>query len=115
MTSPVLPLAIEQIDHAAWTVPDLDAAIAFYKRLFGARQLYRLGPINSADLPRSALGKDWTHAHLDVSDAKLELAFLVLPNGFHIELFAYEQPASDTPTGSEVQPCGCTPSGFSGG
>lgn len=96
MTSPVLPLAIEQIDHAAWTVPDLDAAIAFYERLFGARQLYRLGPINSADLPRSAQGKDWTHAHLDVPDANLELAFMVLPNGFHIELFAYTQPASDT-------------------
>src|SRR5690606_41884512 len=106
MTSPVLPLAIEQIDHAAWTVPDLDAAIAFYERLFGARQLYRLGPINSADLPRSAQGKDWTHAHLDVPDAKLELAFMVLPNRFPIELFASTQPPNDShkaPQSKQVQ------------
>ncbi|WP_231730635.1 VOC family protein [Blastomonas sp. CCH5-E3] len=32
-------------DHVSFTVPDLEAAIAFYADTFGARELFRMGPL----------------------------------------------------------------------
>lgn len=39
------------VDHVSRTVPDLQAAIAFYEDAFGADELFRIGPIDGADIP----------------------------------------------------------------
>jgi len=90
------PLGIRRADHLGWTVADLDAAIDFYQRVFGARQLYRLGPIDAADIPRGPDGRDWTAAHVGVVGAQLELALLQLPCDLRLELFRYTKPGSST-------------------
>lgn len=90
------PLGVQRIHHISWTVSDIDAAIAFYVRAFGARTLYRVDDINAAQLPRHADGRDWTEAHLGVQDARIRLAMLELPDGTGLELFEYLQPASQT-------------------
>lgn len=43
--------AFNVVDHVSWTVPDLDAALAFYRDVLGATELYRMGPLDAADLP----------------------------------------------------------------
>jgi len=90
------PLGIRRADHLGWTVADLDAAIDFYQRVFGAQLLYRLGPIDAADIPREPDGRDWTQAHVGVAGAQLELALLKLPCDLRLELFRYTRPGSDT-------------------
>lgn len=88
------PLGILRLDHVSWTVRELEPVVAFYERVFGATVQYRLGPVDSAALPRAQDGRDWTDAHLGVEGARLELAMLALPGGARIEIFAYDQPAS---------------------
>lgn len=90
------PLGIRRIDHVAWTVAELEPVIAFYQRVFGAQILYRIGPVDAAELPREADGRDWTEAHVGVVGARLELVLLGLPGTIKLELFAYARPASDT-------------------
>ncbi|CAN5513708.1 hypothetical protein BH11PSE9_BH11PSE9_07310 [soil metagenome] len=87
------PLGIRRIDHVSWTVAELDPVIAFYERVFGATILYRIGPIDAADIPRGPDGRDWTEAHVGIAGARLELVLMVLPGGARIELFAYSKPA----------------------
>jgi glyoxylase I family protein len=79
-------------DHVALTVPDLDAAVAFYAGAFEARELFRMGPFDAKDMPRSSDGRDWTDTHVDVPDARLQFAVLELAPGLRLELFAYERP-----------------------
>jgi catechol 2,3-dioxygenase-like lactoylglutathione lyase family enzyme len=86
-------LAVMRADHVGLTVPDLDAAVAFYTDAFEARELFRMGPFDAADLPRSADGRDWTETHVNVRDARLRFAVLELAPGLRLELFAYERPA----------------------
>jgi len=90
------PLGIRRADHVGWTVADLDAVMNFYQRVFGAQLLYRLGPIDAADIPREADGRDWTEAHVRVAGAQLELALLQLPCDLRLELFRYTKPDSAT-------------------
>lgn len=85
-------LAVIGADHVGLTVPDLDAAVAFYTDAFDARELFRMGPFDAADLPRSADGRDWTETHVNVRDARLRFAVLELAPGLRLELFAYERP-----------------------
>jgi catechol 2,3-dioxygenase-like lactoylglutathione lyase family enzyme len=85
-------LAVMRADHVGLTVPDLDAAVAFYTDAFEARELFRMGPFDAADLPRSADG-DWTERHVNVRDARLRFAVLELAPGLRLELFAYERPS----------------------
>lgn len=80
-------------DHIALTVPDLDAAVAFYTDAFDAPELFRMGPFDAAELPRSPDGRDWTDTHVNVPDARLQFAVLQLAPGLRLELFAYERPA----------------------
>jgi len=83
----------EGLDHVGLTVPDLDAAIDFYARAFGAQVVYRMGPLDSNDMPASADGRDWTAAHIDVAGARLHMALVKAPPNLALELFEYEAPA----------------------
>jgi catechol 2,3-dioxygenase-like lactoylglutathione lyase family enzyme len=85
-------LGLMRADHVGLTVPDLDAAVAFYTHAFEAHELFRMGPFDAADLPRGADGRDWTETHVDVPAARLQFAVLQLAPGFRLELFAYERP-----------------------
>lgn len=82
----------KQVDHIGLTVPDINAAINFYGKVFGAKVISRLGPIGSSKMPRSELGTDWMGAHIDVPNAKLEKAVLQLGSSMRIELFQYYEP-----------------------
>lgn len=81
------------VDHVSWTVPDLEAALAFYTGVLGARELYRLGPIDAADLPREADGRDWMEAHVGVAGARLTLAMLQIADNMKFQLVQYDKPA----------------------
>lgn len=90
------PLGIRRLDHVAWSVAQMAPVIAFYQRVFGAQILYRIGPVDAAQLPRQADGRDWTEAHLGIAGARLDLVLLGLPGGIRLELFSYAEPASAT-------------------
>ena len=79
-------------DHVSVTVANIDAAIEFYDRALGAEVLYRMGPLDSRDAPRENNGKDWTEAHVNVTDACLELAMLSFAGGMRLEVFQYRRP-----------------------
>jgi len=80
------------VDHVSWTVPDLEAAIAFYTETFGATVLYRIGPIDSADIPKDAQGRDWMETHVGVKGARLTLAMLQLAPNLKFQLVQYDKP-----------------------
>jgi catechol 2,3-dioxygenase-like lactoylglutathione lyase family enzyme len=85
------------VDHVALTVPDLDAAVAFYRDVFGATELYRLGPFDAAEIPRMPDGRDWTEAHINVPGARLRIAMLQLGANLMLELLRYEKPTDARP------------------
>jgi catechol 2,3-dioxygenase-like lactoylglutathione lyase family enzyme len=94
-----------RLDHVGLTVPDIDAAVDFYTRAFDARELFRMGPFDAAELPRSADGRDWTETHVNVPDARVRFSVLELASGLRLELFAYERPAdvrSEAPRNCDV-------------
>ena len=82
----------KHVDHVSITVPDLEAATAFYCKVFGAEVAYRMGPFDAAEMPRMDDGADWTEAHVDVPAAKLSIAMLKLAPNLMIELFQYDKP-----------------------
>ena len=86
-------LKFKRIDHVSLTVADLDAAVEFYTRAFGATLAYSMGPFDAAEIPRMEDGRDWTEAHVNVPGARLNIAMLQFPDGLGMELFRYEQPA----------------------
>ena len=87
------PISFKRIDHVSLTVQDLDAAIDFYTRIFGAELAYRMGPFDAAEIPLMDDGRDWTAAHINVPGARLEIGMLKMPGGLGMELFQYEAPA----------------------
>jgi len=82
---------LEGLDHVGLTVPNLDEAVEFYSELLQAQEIFRLGPFDSRDLP-NVDDKDWSQAHVNVSDARFTLAMLELRNGSRVELFQYDRP-----------------------
>lgn len=80
-------------DHVSWTVPDLAAAVKFYVEVFGASELYRIGPIDAADIPADEQGRDWMQTHVGVQGAKLTLAMLQLAPNLKFQLVQYDKPA----------------------
>jgi catechol 2,3-dioxygenase-like lactoylglutathione lyase family enzyme len=80
------------VDHVSWTVPDLNAAIAFYTETFGAKVMYQIGPIDSADIPKDEQGRDWMETHVGVKGAKLTLAMLQLAPNLKFQLVQYDKP-----------------------
>jgi catechol 2,3-dioxygenase-like lactoylglutathione lyase family enzyme len=73
-------------DHVGLTVPDLDAATAFFVDILGAERVYDGGPTAAAD--------DDLARRLGVDRAARinRLRFLRLGAGLNIELFEYEAP-----------------------
>lgn len=80
------------VDHISWTVPDLDAALAFYVGVIGATELFRMGPMDAAEMPVDADGKDWMETHLGVAGAKLTLVMLKLTDNMNFQLVQYDKP-----------------------
>jgi catechol 2,3-dioxygenase-like lactoylglutathione lyase family enzyme len=80
------------VDHVSWTVPDLDAAVRFYVDVIGAKLLFRLGPMDAADLPRDTQGRDWMQTHVGVAEAKLTLVMLKLSDHLNFQLVQYDKP-----------------------
>ena len=91
------------VDHVSRTVPDIQAAIAFYTDAFGASVLFQIGPLDAADMPVGADGKDWMEAHVGVKGAKLTLAMLQLAPNLKVQLIQYDQPAGR----KQVMPRNC--------
>lgn len=84
---------LTRVDHVGLTVPDLEGAVAFYKEIFGATELFRLGPFDANELPTAPDGRDWTRAHVNVPGARLSLVMLQLCPNLRLELFQYHLPA----------------------
>lgn len=81
-----------EINHIGITVPDLDAAVAFYVEVFGLRVLVEPGLHTDqtafADRRRDVFGDHW---------GAMKLAHLVTPSGCGIELFEFVKPATHGP------------------
>ncbi|WP_318199429.1 VOC family protein [Streptomyces sp. SCL15-4] len=74
------------VDHIAYTVPDLDEAVRFFVDVLGADLLYREDTIRSD-------GDDWMREALDVHPrATADIAMLRLGPVTNIELFQYTAP-----------------------
>ncbi|THF64975.1 VOC family protein [Pseudothauera nasutitermitis] len=73
-------------DHIGFTVPDLDAAVAFFADVIGCEPFYELGPFQSAG--------DWMQTHLNVHPRAVmrRLRFLRCANGSNFEIFEYASP-----------------------
>ena len=91
------------VDHVSRTVPDIQAAIAFYTQAFGASVLFQVGPIDAADIPPGPDGKDWMETHVGVKGAKLTLAMLQLAPNLKVQLVQYDKPSDR----KQVMPRNC--------
>jgi len=80
-------------DHVSWTVPDLESAVGFYVTVFGAEELYRVGPLDASDMPIGVDGRDWMESHVNVPGARLSLAMLSLTPNLNFQLVEYTKPA----------------------
>jgi catechol 2,3-dioxygenase-like lactoylglutathione lyase family enzyme len=74
------------VHHIAYTVPDLEQAVAFFVDVLGAETVYRLGPVEDRT-------GDWMSRKLGVHrDASLRIAMLRLGPVTNLELFEYASP-----------------------
>jgi glyoxylase I family protein len=80
------------VDHISWTVRDLEKAVAFYCEVIGAQELFRLGPLDAADIPKDEQGRDWMETHVNVPNAKLTLVMLKLTDNMKFQLVQYDKP-----------------------
>jgi catechol 2,3-dioxygenase-like lactoylglutathione lyase family enzyme len=86
------------VEHVAFSVPDLDEAIAFFVDVLGADLLYRIGPFSDPD-------GDWMVVQLDVHPrASCDVAHLRLGPTQNVELFQWQAPdqATTAPKASDV-------------
>ncbi|HEX4605626.1 MAG TPA: VOC family protein [Candidatus Angelobacter sp.] len=83
---------LKGVDHVGISVPDLSAAVEFYTQMIGGVELFRVGPLNAADFPRTPDGRDWTEAHLNVPGAKLSVSTLKIGANLLLELIQYDLP-----------------------
>ncbi len=90
-SSPEAPRFIEA-DHVSWTVADADAVARFYIDVFGATELFRMGPLDAADIPIGDDGRDWMESHVNVAGAKLTLIMLKLTANLNFQLVQYDKP-----------------------
>lgn len=80
------------VDHVSWTVPDLEEALAFYRDVLGAQELYRMGPLDAAEIPAGPDGRDWMESHVGVAGARLTLVMLKLSDNLNFQLVQYDKP-----------------------
>lgn len=74
------------VDHVAYTVPDLTEAVDFFVDVLGAELLYRLDSVRDDE-------SDWMRRQLDVHPrAHARIAMLRLGPVSNVELFQYEAP-----------------------
>jgi catechol 2,3-dioxygenase-like lactoylglutathione lyase family enzyme len=74
------------VEHVAFSVPDLDAAIEFFVDVLGADELYRVGPFSD---PKG----NWMELQLGVHPrACCEVAHLRLGPNLNLELFEWDVP-----------------------
>lgn len=72
---------LRHTDHVGLTVPDLDAAVAFFTEHLGAEELYR---------SRRGPDRDFMTRNFEApADAALELSMLRLPPNVNLELFEW--------------------------
>lgn len=96
-----------KVDHVSLTVHSIDEAIEFYTGVMGATLRYRMGPFDAAEIPPMADGRDWTEAHVNVPDARLNIAMLQLCENLGMELFQYDRPADASTTPPKNCDVGC--------
>jgi catechol 2,3-dioxygenase-like lactoylglutathione lyase family enzyme len=76
---------VRSVDHVAYTVPDLDDAVAFFVNWLGGELIFKDGPFrDSADGMKVRLNVD--------PRASCRLAMLRLGQTMNLELFEYEAP-----------------------
>lgn len=74
------------VDHVAYTVPDLNQAVEFFVDVLGADLLYRLDSVKDDE-------DDWMRRQLAVDPrASAQIAMLRLGPVTNVELFQYEAP-----------------------
>ncbi|MGH8907577.1 MAG: VOC family protein [Egibacteraceae bacterium] len=74
------------VDHIAYTVPDLEEAIDFFVDVLGAELIYREGPVEDKT-------GDWMSRKLNVHPrASANIAMLRLGPVTNVELFEYQAP-----------------------
>ena len=74
------------VDHVAYTVPDLDEAVGFFVDVLGADLLYRLDDVKDDE-------GDWMRRQLGVHPrAHAQIAMLRLGPVTNVELFQFEAP-----------------------
>jgi catechol 2,3-dioxygenase-like lactoylglutathione lyase family enzyme len=86
------------VEHVAFSVPDLDEAVSFFVEVLGAELLYRVGPFSDPD-------GDWMSVQLDVHPrASCDVAHLRLGPTQNLELFAWRAPDQVTtaPKASDI-------------
>lgn len=86
------------VEHAGFTVPDLDAAVLFFTEVIGCTKAYEIGPFQADD--------DWMARQLGVHPRAIlrKLAMLRCQNGPNFELFEYQIDGQDMtrPANSDV-------------
>lgn len=92
MNSPPDKPRFLSVDHVSWTVPDLEAALKFYVGVLGGQELFRLGPLDAADIPAGGDGRDWMESHVGVPGARLTLVMLKLTENLNFQLVQYDKP-----------------------
>jgi catechol 2,3-dioxygenase-like lactoylglutathione lyase family enzyme len=80
--------SVRSVDHVAYTVPDLDVAVAFFCDHLGAELVYEDGPFSASD--------DSMRQRLNVDPrAVCRLAMLRFGPTLNLELFQYEAPGQN--------------------
>lgn len=85
---------LRNVDHIAYTVPDLGSAIAFFRRVIGCELIYQAGPLFDRE-------GDWMTRHVGVhARAELEMAMLRCGPTMNLELLEWSggAPADALPT-----------------
>lgn len=78
------------VDHIAFTVPDLGSAVDFFTRVLGGELIYQLGPVEDPD-------GDWMARQLNVdARASCEVAMVRLGPVTNVELFQYRAAGQST-------------------
>lgn len=87
--------AIRGIEHIGITVPDHDAAIAFFKAAFGAEEMFSQTKTNGGPFPADEIGPK---NGLRAGTAMRKVTVLRLRNGPNVEIFEIDRPGGTPET-----------------